>query len=88
MTYMYFYDSFFSFSLSNENNFDGASGGVIQFTKNFKTLGEMLENEEVLEIEQRPGPKGMLPKKVSLVQFDTVNVLIFKSGHFSVVRRG
>ena len=56
-------------SISNENGFDGASGGVLQFTKNFKTLGEMLGRDDVFELEQRQGKLGMLPKKdLSLIR--------------------
>jgi len=56
--------------LANENNFDGASGGVVQFTKNFKTLGEMLDDDTMFEIEQRAGnANNMLPKKDTFLMF-------------------
>jgi hypothetical protein len=61
--------------LNNANGFDGASGGVIQFTKNFKTLGEMVGDDKVFELEQRAGAKGMLPKKDTFLLFVKGNIV-------------
>ena len=60
------------FSIQNQNNYDGASGGIIQFTKNYDTLGDMTGNERDLEINQRRSAKGtILPKKDTFLLYIT-----------------
>ena len=76
------------FSLSNANGFDGASGGVIQFTKNFQTLGQMVGDENVFELEQRAGKVGMLPKKdtfLLFVKYDSSFMTHYDSFYYSGV---
>merc|ERR1712186_47531 len=42
----------------NSKGFDGLSGAVVQITINFPTLGDMLGNLDVLEINQKRNAKG------------------------------
>lgn len=36
----------------NKNGYDGLAGATVQITKNFATLGDMLDDEEAFEINQ------------------------------------
>ena len=36
----------------NENGYDGLAGATVQITKNFATLGDMLNDENAFEINQ------------------------------------
>ena len=36
----------------NKNGYDGLAGATVQITKNFATLGDMLDDEDAFEINQ------------------------------------